>query len=102
MSDDVRRLVDLIANVARTPNWSVEDQGDHWMIRSGTGEPAPGYRVRRPHNVTPHHLANILRELRRLGWTPQWAETARRRARRLRVSADRLTGQRPTGQRLMA
>lgn len=96
MSDDIRRLAALIADVARTPNWAVEDHRTHWLIRSGTGEPAPAYRVKRPNNVTANHLANIRRELRRLGWTPRKAEDARQRARHLRLSADRLTGQRLT------
>jgi hypothetical protein len=70
-----KEIEDVIGQVRSTPGWSAERGGDgHYQIKGPNGEHASSSAT----PTDPRAKANLLADLKRIGWSPELAKDARR------------------------
>lgn len=81
---ELRQLMDLVSH---TPGWRVLDLKQEWHVFALLTEQP--YVVAKARHATPAHMANIGRELVKLGWSRDEAVRAMELARLQKIDADR-------------
>lgn len=100
MSNGARELQDLVHLVDKTPEWTVKELATVWHVSAPKSDDV--YRIKKQPKVQTTHLRNIVKDLKRLGWTEEAAREAIKKEAAAKTRTGRAKAERKTAELLEA